>query len=124
MGGPDRLGVGGWRYGGYLTNVIVTRTGRFKAAVAGASISNFYSLYRVDDASDRLEREFGLPWEEPARWTPIAVLPRGRSRNTRARAAWPRGRSNASVAVRATGGFEASQRRTGMLIRGPLRICC
>jgi dipeptidyl aminopeptidase/acylaminoacyl peptidase len=40
---PDRLGVCGWSYGGYLTSWCITQTGRFKAAVAGASISNFLS---------------------------------------------------------------------------------
>ena len=37
---PERLGVGGWSYGGMLTNYVITRSTRFKAAVSGASISN------------------------------------------------------------------------------------
>jgi dipeptidyl aminopeptidase/acylaminoacyl peptidase len=65
---PARLGVGGWSYGGYLTNVILTRTSRFKAAVTGGSIANLLSVYGVDDASLRLESEMGLPWEKAARW--------------------------------------------------------
>jgi dipeptidyl aminopeptidase/acylaminoacyl peptidase len=65
---PARLGVGGWSYGGYLTNVIVTRTSRFKAAVSGASVANFLAAYGVDDASFRSELEMGLPWEDAARW--------------------------------------------------------
>ena len=36
---PDRLGVGGWSYGGILTNNVITRTDRFKAAITGASES-------------------------------------------------------------------------------------
>ena len=65
---PNRLGVGGWSYGGYLTNVIVTRTKRFKAAFSAASRSNLLALYGVDDTADRLELEFGLPWDHTEKW--------------------------------------------------------
>ncbi|NIQ52181.1 MAG: prolyl oligopeptidase family serine peptidase, partial [Gammaproteobacteria bacterium] len=34
---PDRLGVGGWSYGGILTNYVITKTDRFKGAITGAS---------------------------------------------------------------------------------------
>ncbi len=42
---PDRLGVGGWSYGGYLTAWAITQTNRFRAAVAGASITNWISFH-------------------------------------------------------------------------------
>ncbi|MFO7271682.1 MAG: S9 family peptidase [Sphaerobacter thermophilus] len=42
---PERLGVGGWSYGGYLTCWAITQTDRFRAAVAGASITNWYSFH-------------------------------------------------------------------------------
>lgn len=42
---PDRLGVCGWSYGGYMTAWAITQTDRFKAAVAGASITNWYSFH-------------------------------------------------------------------------------
>ncbi len=41
---PDRLGVGGWSYGGFLTARTITQTDRFKAAVVGAGISNLFSF--------------------------------------------------------------------------------
>ena len=44
---PDRLGIGGWSYGGYLTPWAVTQTPRFKAAVSGASITNWTSFHGV-----------------------------------------------------------------------------
>ena len=31
---PDRLGVGGWSYGGILTNYVITQTDRFDAAIS------------------------------------------------------------------------------------------
>lgn len=45
----DQLFVTGGSYGGYMTNVIVTRTDRFKAAVTQRSICNWYSFYGTSD---------------------------------------------------------------------------
>jgi dipeptidyl aminopeptidase/acylaminoacyl peptidase len=42
---PDRTGIIGWSYGGYMTMWAVTQTTRFKAAVAGAGIANWQSYY-------------------------------------------------------------------------------
>jgi len=42
---PNRLGVTGWSYGGFMTMWTVTQTNRFRAAVAGASIANWQSYY-------------------------------------------------------------------------------
>jgi dipeptidyl aminopeptidase/acylaminoacyl peptidase len=42
---PDRLGLTGWSYGGYMTMWGVTQTDRFKAAMAGAGIANLTSYY-------------------------------------------------------------------------------
>jgi dipeptidyl aminopeptidase/acylaminoacyl peptidase len=59
---PERLGVTGWSYGGYMTCWAITQTGRFRAAVAGAPISNVYTLWGVSDIGVRTqERLFGGP---------------------------------------------------------------
>jgi dipeptidyl aminopeptidase/acylaminoacyl peptidase len=42
---PERLGVTGWSYGGFMTMWTVTQTNRFHAAVAGAGIANWQSYY-------------------------------------------------------------------------------
>jgi len=42
---PNRLGVTGWSYGGFMTMWTVTQTNRFRAAVAGAGIANWKSYY-------------------------------------------------------------------------------
>jgi Dipeptidyl aminopeptidases/acylaminoacyl-peptidases len=42
---PQRLGVTGWSYGGYMTMWTVTQTNRFRAAMAGAGIANWQSYY-------------------------------------------------------------------------------
>lgn len=42
---PERLGVTGWSYGGFMTMWTVTQTNRFRAAMAGAGIANWQSYY-------------------------------------------------------------------------------
>ena len=42
---PNRLGVTGWSYGGFMTMWTVTQTNRFRGAVAGAGIANWQSYY-------------------------------------------------------------------------------
>ena len=42
---PNRLGIAGWSYGGYMTMWAVTQTNRFKAAMAGAGLANWESYY-------------------------------------------------------------------------------
>lgn len=60
---PDRLGVGGWSYGGILTDYVITKTTRFKAAISGASETNYLACYGTDHYQLQWEKELGLPWE-------------------------------------------------------------
>jgi dipeptidyl aminopeptidase/acylaminoacyl peptidase len=64
---PDRLAVTGWSYGGILTNHVITKTDRFKAAATGAS----EALYVVNFGHDHYQRwwvyEVGLPWKPESR---------------------------------------------------------
>jgi dipeptidyl aminopeptidase/acylaminoacyl peptidase len=62
---PDRLVVGGWSGGGYLTNQVITSTGRFKAAVSGAGMSNVISYLGTADIRDVFTRYFGDIAENP-----------------------------------------------------------
>ncbi len=62
---PDRLGVMGGSYGGYMTNWIITQTPRFRAAVAVASLSNLISFYATSLYQDLVHAEFaGFPWQD------------------------------------------------------------
>lgn len=61
----DRLGVMGASYGGFMTNWIVTQTSRFKAASAGASISDLADLYYLTEGGDLMIEYFKRPWENP-----------------------------------------------------------
>ena len=60
---PDRLGVGGWSYGGIMTDQVIARDQRFKAAVSGASIGNVLAGYGTDQYIRDYETELGTPWK-------------------------------------------------------------
>lgn len=69
---PDRLGVGGWSYGGILTNYVIVNTTRFKAATSGASISNILAGYGTDHYQYEYEAELGFPWANTKAWTDLS----------------------------------------------------
>ncbi len=56
----NRMGVAGWSYGGYMTMWTVTRTSRFKAAVAGAGIANYQSYYGQNSIDQWMIPYFGV----------------------------------------------------------------
>lgn len=56
---PQRLGVMGWSYGGYMTSWIVTQTNRFKAASAGAPVTNLMSFNGTADIPSFIPDYFG-----------------------------------------------------------------
>jgi dipeptidyl aminopeptidase/acylaminoacyl peptidase len=62
---PDRLGVMGASYGGFMTSWVVTQTSRFKAASSGASITSLVDMYYLSDSGEVLAEYFKLPWEAP-----------------------------------------------------------
>ena len=62
---PDRIGVSGGSYGGFMTNWLTATTDRFAAAVTSRSIADWTSLYGSSDAQGLLEFAFGgPPWEQ------------------------------------------------------------
>jgi dipeptidyl aminopeptidase/acylaminoacyl peptidase len=64
----ERLGIGGWSYGGILTNYVISRDRRFKAAASGAGISNVLAGYGTDMYIREYEAELGTPWGNTALW--------------------------------------------------------
>lgn len=69
---PDRLGVGGWSYGGILTNHVIAKTNRFKAAISGASEFNYLANYGNDHYQRQWEAELGLPWQNTELWIKLS----------------------------------------------------
>jgi len=69
---PEKLGVGGWSYGGMSTDFIIAQTTRFKAAISGAGQALNITLYGHDIYQKDYETELGLPWEHKALWEKIS----------------------------------------------------
>ncbi len=73
---PEKLGVGGWSYGGISTNFIITQTTRFKAAISGAGEFLYSTNYGHDHYQRDWETELGRPWEKKALWDKISPFTR------------------------------------------------
>lgn len=69
---PNRLGIGGWSYGGISTNYTIAADTRFKAAVSGAGSSLQLSLYGVDQYIIQLDNELGPPWKNLEPWLKVS----------------------------------------------------
>jgi dipeptidyl aminopeptidase/acylaminoacyl peptidase len=66
----NRVGITGWSYGGYMTMWAVTQTNRFRAAVAGAGISNLQSYYGENKIDQSLIPFFGASvYDDPSAYS-------------------------------------------------------
>jgi dipeptidyl aminopeptidase/acylaminoacyl peptidase len=77
LAAPERLGVTGGSYGGYLTNWIVAHDERFAAAITCRSVSDMTMLFLTGDISggEWAEVEFGAtPWKDPEYFRRISPL--------------------------------------------------
>jgi dipeptidyl aminopeptidase/acylaminoacyl peptidase len=69
---PNRLGVGGWSYGGMLTDYLIASDSRFKAAISGAGIGNELSMYGSDEYVVQYNNEIGPPWKSLDTWIKVS----------------------------------------------------
>ena len=69
---PDRLGIGGWSYGGILTNYTIATDPRFKAAASGAGSSLQTTMYGTDQYILQYDTEMGQPWKNPDAWMKVS----------------------------------------------------
>jgi dipeptidyl aminopeptidase/acylaminoacyl peptidase len=67
---PERMGVFGGSYGGFMTNWIIGQTARFKAAVSQRGITNWVSFFGTSDIGYFFSPDHvgGLPWSDPERY--------------------------------------------------------
>ena len=59
-----KMGIGGWSYGGILTDYTIAKDTRFKSAVSGAGSAMQLSLYGVDQYILQFDNELGQPWKD------------------------------------------------------------
>ena len=69
---PERLALGGWSYGGILTNYTIATTPRFKAGTSGAGSSLQTTMYGTDQYIYQYETELGTPWKNPKAWEKVS----------------------------------------------------
>ena len=70
---PDRLGVGGWSYGGILTDYMIATDTRFKGATSGAGTAFTVAFYGTDQYIIQYDYEIGPPWNPKAWETYIKI---------------------------------------------------
>ena len=69
---PNRLGIGGWSYGGISTNYTIATDTRFKAAVSGAGSSMQFTMYGMDQYIIQYDQEMGQPWKSKDKWMKVS----------------------------------------------------
>ncbi len=69
---PAHLGIGGWSYGGILTDYTIASDRRFAAAASGAGSANQLSMYGADQYILQYNAELGSPWAHTALWLKVS----------------------------------------------------
>jgi dipeptidyl aminopeptidase/acylaminoacyl peptidase len=69
---PAKLGIGGWSYGGLLTDYTIASDTRFKAAISGAGSGNQISMFGADEYALQYNAEIGPPWKNTALWLKLS----------------------------------------------------
>jgi dipeptidyl aminopeptidase/acylaminoacyl peptidase len=69
---PAKIGVGGWSYGGILTDYMIASDKRIKAAVSGAGVANVLGTFGVDMYAREYLLELGAPWDKFDTWKKLA----------------------------------------------------
>lgn len=68
----DRLGIGGWSYGGILTDYTIATDPRFKAASSGAGSAMQLGIYGSDQWVVQYDNELGAPWKNPEKYIKLS----------------------------------------------------
>ncbi len=64
---PNRIGVMGWSNGGFLTNCLITKSNRFRAASSGAGVLDMVIQWCTEDTPGHVINYMSgaLPWSNP-----------------------------------------------------------
>ena len=68
----NKLGIGGWSYGGILTDYVTATDSRFKAAASGAGSALQITMYGTDQYVQQYEMELGVPWKNMDKWMKVS----------------------------------------------------
>jgi dipeptidyl aminopeptidase/acylaminoacyl peptidase len=68
----DRLAIGGWSYGGILTDYTIATDQRFKVAISAAGSGDQFSMYGSDQYILQYTNELGSPWSNTALWLKVS----------------------------------------------------
>lgn len=69
---PAHLGIGGWSYGGILTDYTIASDTRFKAGASGAGSALQTSMYGADQYVLQYDNELGAPWKNQDKWISLS----------------------------------------------------
>ena len=69
---PGKLGIGGWSYGGMLTDYTIASDSRFKAAISGAGSGDQIGMYGLDQYALQYNAELGPPWKSLALYEKVS----------------------------------------------------
>lgn len=69
---PDHLGIGGWSYGGILTDYTIASDTRFKAAISGSGSALQVSMYGSDQWTVQYDNELGKPWKNAEKYIKLS----------------------------------------------------
>jgi len=112
---PERLGIGGWSQGGFMSAWAVTQTARFKAAVMGAGVSGWGMMVMTSDVPD-FEQELGgsAPWDGVTQRRHLELSPITFARNVTTPVLILHGENDARVPLSQATGFHRALRRQGV----------
>ena len=112
---PERLGIGGWSQGGFMSAWAVTQTERFKAAIMGAGVSDWGMMVMTSDVPD-FEQELGgsAPWDGKTQRRHLELSPIAFARNVRTPVLILHGENDARVPLSQATGFHRALRKQGV----------
>jgi dipeptidyl aminopeptidase/acylaminoacyl peptidase len=115
---PERLGIGGWSQGGFMTAWAVTQTNRFRAGVMGAGVSDWNMMTMTSDMPT-FEAALGgdRPWDGPGPHNAARLSPISYAKNARTPLLILHGRNDARVPVTQAIGFERALREGGVPVQ-------
>jgi len=112
---PERLGIGGWSQGGFMSAWAVTQTNRFKAAIMGAGVSDWGLMVQTSDVPN-FERDLGgsAPWDGAGPHPHAAISPISFARNVKTPVLILHGENDERVPLSQAVGFHRALREFGV----------